>query len=180
MITHDDALDLLHSIFESTCIDVFEGLGCSSIRVTQAKEKVAVPCAYIEASSNDILATLLLRGPISFLKSTFPNREKQEIIKPTELDDWISELANRFMGNFKNKLIPYEHTLALGIPVSQFGINIDEFISDDHDTFVLYFDVGHEVFECSLHTKILNEGITFNYEVAADESGTDDGELELF
>jgi hypothetical protein len=168
----------LHALFESTCVEVFESLHCTLKKVDQVEKVVSVNCSYINASSDEIALTLLLRGPISILKKTYPIKDNVESIKPAELDDWISELANRFMGSLKNKLISYEHSLQLGIPVNQCAIDFAEFLSDDYNSFVLHFDIGYEIFECSLHAKILNNNISFNYNEVKDDS--DDGELEMF
>ncbi len=176
----EDVLKPLHTLFETTCIEVFESLQCTIKKVDKAERILAVPCAYINAASDEIKMTLLLRGPISILKKTYPIQEKTETINPAELDDWISELSNRFMGSLKNKLIPYEHRLLLETPIKQFGVNVDNFLPETYQSFVLHFEIGHEVFECSLYTHVLTDNIQFIYRELKDISDTDDGELEMF
>jgi len=180
MSSQETQLQALHELFESTCHEVFESLECQIEKVNGSKKVLTVPCAYINAASEDIKMTLLLRGPISILKKTFPVKDNIETIIPEELDDWISELSNRFMGCLKNKLISYEHLLILDIPIKRFGVDVENFLPAGYQSFVLHFNIANEVFECSLHTKILADNIEFTYNESADESDTNDGELEMF
>jgi hypothetical protein len=77
----------------------------------------------IDASSNNITVKLLLGCPVSVLKKTYPIKENLDAIKLAALDDLILELANRYMDSLKNKLIPYDHTLNIGIPVKQYDVD---------------------------------------------------------
>ena len=185
MNKQSDVLVTLHNLFESSCFEVFESLQCQLEKVDQTHNTLAAPTASIEATSNDINIKLVLRGPVSILKKTYPAKEDLQKIKPDELDDWLSELANRFMGHLKNKLLPYEHTLQLGIPVKQESEHSESALSkgvlgENFQSLTLYFDIASEVFECSLHTQILNKDISFTYNQTNDDSETDDGELEFF
>jgi len=171
----------LHSLFSSTCIEVFESLNCHIEQVDEAKKILAVPCAHIAAFSDQVEMTLLLRGPVAVLKQTYPIKDNPNTIESFELDDWISELANRFMGSLKNKLLAYEHTLQMNTPKMQFGVNVNTFLPDSYEPYILNFQSGREVFECSLHTRVLNKNIQFILQAASDEQQyLDDGELEMF
>ncbi|KZY29789.1 MULTISPECIES: hypothetical protein [unclassified Oleiphilus] len=173
------ALEPLHLLFKETCIDVFASIQCELEIVESAKEVLALPCAFIEALSDDLELKLLLRGPVSILRETYPIKGDAEFVQAHEIEDWISELANRFMGALKNKLIDYQHYLQLGTPQKQFGIRLDELLDEGFSMLTLNFQSGREVFECSLHTKVLNQNLSFEYkEPEADPF--DDGELEMF
>jgi hypothetical protein len=172
-------LEPLHNLFEETCFDVFNSIQCNLQKVDTAKDILAVPCAHIDAISEDLNVKLLLRGPVSILKQTYPIDGDKEEIKVQDLEDWISELANRFMGDLKNKLINYQHYLQLGTPIKQFGLSLKEFAEDGYEAVTFKFKSGREVFECSLHTKVLNESLAFEYQEPEDDPFAD-GELEMF
>jgi hypothetical protein len=82
------------------------------------------------------------------------------------------------MDSLKNKLIPYDHTLNIGIPVKQY--DVDGFLSGGYESFVLRFDTGNETFECSLYTKVINKDISFIYNEITNVSDIDGGDLEVF
>lgn len=172
-------LEPLHQLFEETCFDVFDSIQCNLQKVDSAKDILAVPCAHIDAKSDDLNLKLLLRGPVSILKETYPIQEDKDSIKVQDLEDWISELANRFMGDLKNKLIDYQHYLHLGTPIKQFGLSLKEFAEEGYEAATFNFQSGREVFECSLHTKVLNENLAFEYQ-EPEEDPFADGELEMF
>ena len=173
-------LEPLRHLFEDTCFDVFESIQCNLKKVDSASDILAVPCAYIEASSDDLSLRLLLRGPVSILRDTYPIQDEKGAIRAEDLDDWISELANRFMGALKNKLIDYQHYLQLGTPIKQFGLSVSDFAMEGYDAVTFNFQSGREVFECSLHTKALSSELQFIYQQVDDDSLFDDGELEMF
>lgn len=173
-------LESLHQLFEDTCFDVFESIQCNLKKVDSAKDVLAVPCAHIDASSEDLNLKLLLRGPVSILRETYPVQDSSsESIRVQDLEDWISELANRFMGDLKNRLINYQHYLQLGTPIKQFGLSVKDFAEDGFEAVTFNFQSGREVFECSLHTKVLNENLAFEYQ-EPEEDPFADGELEMF
>ena len=172
-------LDPLYQLFEETCFDVFDSIQCNLKKVDSAKDILAVPCAYIGASSEDLSLKLLLRGPVSILRETYPLGAAKEAIDVQDLEDWISELANRFMGDLKNRLINYQHYLELGTPIKQFGLSVKEFAEDGYESVTFNFKSGREVFECSLHTKLLSDDLAFEYQEPEDDPFAD-GELEMF
>lgn len=172
-------LEPLHHLFEETCFDVFDSIQCNLKKVESAKDVLAVPCAHIDALSEDLSLKLLLRGPVSILKQSYPIQDEKEEINVHDLEDWISELANRFMGDLKNRLINYQHYLQLGTPIKQFGLSLKEFEEDGFDPVTFNFQSGREVFECSLHTKVLNDNLVFDYS-EPEEDPFSDGELEMF
>ena len=174
-----NTLEPLQLLFKQTCIDVFESIQCNLEIVDSTEDILAVPCAFIEALSDDLELKLLLRGPVTILRETYPVKEGDDTIQSHDLEDWISELANRFMGALKNKLIDYQHYLQLGTPQKQFGVRLDELQDQGFSRFTLKFQSGREIFECSLHVKVLNDELSFEYkEPEADPF--DDGELEMF
>lgn len=180
MAENQQQLEPLHYLFESTCIEVFESLKCKIHKVDQARQVIAVPCAFIEAHSQEVMMTLLLRGPVSVLQQTYPLRTNTKKIQQHELNDWISELSNRFMGSLKNKLLAYNHFLVMGTPSKKFGVNVSNFMPSGYKSYILNFQTEREVFECSLHTKILNDDISFILQAADDNLCLNDGELEMF
>lgn len=174
-------LQPLHELFEVSSHDVFESLGCKVVRVEKADEKVGTPCAYISAHSDELEMLMLLRGPLTVLEQTLPAKGAGKSVTESDLNDWLSELANRFMGNLKNKLLVYGHRLSLGTPKSESNVGPNHFVVDDFTSFVLYFDTGCDVFECALYTKPLTENLHFIYhEPAHYAQKNDDGDLEMF
>lgn len=170
----------LHELFADSCADVFVSLNCQVEKIGDERPNLDIPCAHIEARSDDLELTMLLRGPINFLKETFPIKEQLKSIQAEELYDWLSELANRFMGDLKNKLIPFDHTLKIGIPKKEFGLDVEHFSLDGYHAYTLIFDIGGDLFECALYTKLFNDDIVFiQHEVVSDFS-SDCSELELF
>jgi len=180
MANNQQNLEPLHYLFETTCLEVFDSMKCKIQKVDQAQPVLAVPCAFIEAYSQEVLMTLLLRGPVSVLQQTYPLKNDTKKIEPHELNDWISELSNRFMGSLKNKLLAYDHALMMGTPTKQFGVNVSNFMPEGYESYILNFQTGREVFECSLHTKVLNADISFILQAADDNIYLNDGELEMF
>jgi hypothetical protein len=132
----------------------------------------------IDAFSNNIKVKLLLRCPVSPSRLRYSIKDNLEAIKLVVLDDWILELINRYIGSLKNKLIPYDHSLNIGVPVIQFGV--DDFLWDGYEPFVLRFDTGNETLECSLSTKVINKDISLIYNEITDISDIDGGDLEVF
>ncbi len=181
MSSDAEKLQPLYELFEASSHDVFESLGCSVVRVETAEEKVNPPCAYIEARSDELDMLLLLRGPMTVLEQTLPTKGDGKSVSENDLNDWISELANRFMGNLKNKLLVYDHRLKMGTPNSESNVGLERFNVNDFTSRVLYFDTGSDVFECALYSKPLTEHLHFIYhEPAHYGQKNDDGDLEIF
>ena len=176
----EHTLTPLHELFTESCADVFVSLNCQVEKVGDERPNLNVPCAHIEANSDDIELTLLLRGPINLLKETYPMKEQLQSIQAEELYDWLSELANRFMGDLKNKLIPFDHTLKIGIPTKEFGLDVEHFLPDGYHAYTLIFNIGGDFFECALYSKLLNDEVVFIQQNIADLMPSEGGELELF
>ncbi len=173
-------LEPLNTLFTESCADVFISLNCDVYKIEGERPNLDAPCVFIDASSEDITLTLLLRGPLNFLKKTYPMQNALESFQTEALYDWLSELANRFMGDLKNKLIPFDHTLQIGIPQKQFNLDVEHFLPDGYYANTLLFNIGGELFECSLYTKLLSEDVVFQQQAMCEVSCSSGGELELF
>jgi len=179
-MANEQQLEPLYELFETSSAEVFESLGCQASRVASAPEKLEVPCAYIEARSEELHIVLLLRGPVEFLEQTHPNIDQAKGVSVQDLDDWISELANRFMGSLKNKLLVYDHRLKLGTPTSEYNVDLQRYNQQGFCSRVHYYQSEREVFECGLYCKLLVDDIHFIYHDAHSYDQTDDGDLEIF
>lgn len=170
----------LYEQFTESCADVFVSLNCDVLKVEDDRPNLDIPCAYVEATSEDIELTLLLRGPLNFLKQTYPLQNSIQAVQADDLYDWLSELANRFMGDLKNKLIPFDHTLKIGIPKKEFGLDVEQFLPNGFSAYTLIFNIGGELFECALYSKLLDADVVFNQQTIAELLPAEGGELELF
>ena len=179
MLTPEVQLQPLFELFEHSCLDVFDSLGCEAVKVESFQEEKHPPCAWIEAASDELQMVLLLRGPISIIEQTHPAAQQSYSISQEDLDDWIAELANRFMGQLKNKLLVYDHCLKMGMPQSQVDLNPKSFADKADVSQALYFNSGKEVLECSLHAKILGEMVAFIYHDPERYDSSGGGGLEM-
>ncbi|TNC82214.1 MAG: hypothetical protein C9356_04145 [Oleiphilus sp.] len=179
MLSPEVQLQPLFELFEHSCLEAFESLGCQAVKVEQFIPKTNAPCAWIDSASEELQMTLCLRGPVSIIEQTHPASHRGASIMQADLDDWIAELANRFMGQLKNKLLVYDHRLKIGVPQSCQALDLHEFQSRGDVSRRLFFQSGAEVLECSLHAKILVEMVTFIYHSPERYDSSGGGGLEM-
>jgi hypothetical protein len=107
-------------LLDTTCAKQFESLGCFIKSVDDdlscigsLEDFVSVS---IQAQSDDLSLSLYLSVPGAFLRETMPlvDAQNSEIVQFQE--DWCMELANRFLGRLKNKLISHRCVLMMGLP----------------------------------------------------------------
>lgn len=178
MLSPEVQLQPLFELFEQSCLEVFESLGCQAVKVDQLDPESNAPGAWIDSASEDLQMTLCLRGPISIIEQTHPAVHRGDSIAQADLDDWIGELANRFMGQLKNKLLVYDHCLKIGMPQSQQALNPSDFETRADVSRWLYFKSGKEVLECSLHAKLLAEMLAFIYHTPERYGSSGNGGME--
>jgi hypothetical protein len=182
MFMDAEHLTILSRLYDKSCQEVFDTL-CGVF--TKVDSHVSVPSVYsahIDAASTDLELALVLKGPLEFLQDTHPQKNQIVEIKPEQLIDWVKELANRFMGSLKNELIPYEHSLTLGVPKREIDPGQYDRLLTEFVPLSLFYRSEFGVFESSLFVKILNKEINFAYNdsLALQVDCIEDGELELF
>ncbi|KZY74269.1 hypothetical protein A3740_17000 [Oleiphilus sp. HI0068] len=177
MLNSKSSVEILNELFEDSCNEVLKSLGLTFTSVSYKDGKIdkTALSSEIEAHSEDLSLLIRLQTPIDILKECFPIESSTDI-SMEELTDWVSELANRFMGAMKSALLPYDHAIQLGTPTRM----LTEKVNDGFHSFVLNLSNSDTVFRIGLFTKVLNENVEFIYREVADDSGLDDGELELF
>ena len=105
-------------LFDSTCVSQFESMGCSILKVSDPSAWHGLLSAHIEAVSDDLSIELLLIAPGPLLAQTMPSGEGYSVADPDLQKDWLLELANRFVGRLKNKLVEHGSVLKIGFPVA--------------------------------------------------------------
>lgn len=182
MFMDPDHLTTLSELYDESCREVFETLSGDFSKVEHVESVPSSYSAHIGAISDDINLVIVLKGPLAFLEETHPQKHEFDEIDSVKLMDWISELANRFMGSLKNGLIPYEHTLSLGVPQTELSALQQDRLQTEYVPLSRFYDSQFGVFESNLFVKILNKDIhfSFNESLAAEACGVDDGELEFF
>jgi len=174
-------IQCIQELFETTFIELFQHLNCTIKRVADPVcELDDVPIAYIDAGSEDIEIMLLLQAPMSALALTYPASEIITEVNEEKLEDWISELTNQLIGRLKNKLIPHNCLLKIGLPRSFFGADVNELLPPGVDYIEFFFDVDSEIVECKLALDFISEEMHFNINANDDDSGVGEGELEFF
>jgi hypothetical protein len=108
-------------LFDSTCEKQLESMECQSkeleaIDYDRAVSKETVVTVYIDAASDDLDLKLYLTASRSFLASTMPIMDACESLAAEFEEDWCLELANRFLGRLKNKLVSHNCILKMGLP----------------------------------------------------------------
>jgi len=173
-------------LFDSTCISQFESMGCAVHKVDKPSAWPGLLSAHIDAVSKDLSVELLLIAPSPLLAQTMPSGDGYSVADPDLQKDWLLELANRFVGRLKNKLVEHGSVLKIGFPVANDTENDKKvFIKNvQGDEIVRCFevagDVAADVIECRLYISLHNEALELLDHEDEDEDWFSESELQDF
>jgi len=176
--------DRIIDLFDATCVMQFESMGCSVLKVENPSSWTGVLSAHIEAVSEDLSIQLLLIAPSPLLAQTMPVGDGYSVADPDLQKDWLNELANRFLGRLKNKLVSLGCILKIGLPIGGGAVSGEEeyIVGMKEDQIVRCFeiagDIASDVLECRLYIKLHNEEVKFLELGDEDESWFREGYLE--
>lgn len=178
----EDVIKEIHHLFESVCLTLFQSLGCEIKRILEPSFELGeVPLASMDAGSRDLEVMLFIGVPLPILALTYPgNNEDIVTVEEARLEEWIPELANQLMGKLKNKLLQRGCELQTGLPNCYFGHGLSDVLPQGYDHAIFYFDVDGEVLESCLSIAVINDDMVLTPEVDVVDTGSGEGELELF
>ena len=187
-------------LFDSTCIKQFESMGCKIKQVEQTsglmgkdEDSSGSVVAFIEAASLDISVKLFLKTPRALLDQTMPRLGDCVDTVASLQEDWNLELANRFLGRLKNKLVDHDCVMKMGLPELCSDSEYRKGSSTNAEKVVRLFlvyrggspggkkgaaTVGGEVMECCIYINLLNEFMTLTDHEDEDEDWFAESELE--
>jgi hypothetical protein len=176
-----EVIQCIQNLFLECCENLFESLDCT----TELTDERAVnldesPIACIDAGSEDIEFMIALQLPLQVLALTYPVAEGITKVEEDRLEDWISELSNQLIGRLKAKLIEHDCFVNIGLPLSYFGADVNELLSQNSDQADYYFNVDGEICSCSISIEIFDDAMSFSIDKNDDIDIQEEGELELF
>lgn len=162
-------------LFDSACIKQFESLGCEVEGVGLLAHSGDIHRAYIEATSEELSVMLCLNVSRKLLLQTMPTvgSADESLIK-----DWILELANRFLGRLKNKLISHSCVLKMGLPQFCADDQAQKSLQNKFVQTARYFEINNEVVECCLFIDISDDAEALSEYEDEDEDWFEESELE--
>ncbi len=170
----------LRDLFEATCYELFTGLNGQITQVESVDfDGSHMPFAHIDAGCNDFEIEITLSLPFSALAMTYPVYCNITKIDESELEDWITELSNRLMGQLRRNLMMYSVQLQTGVPDHCFGYPSDPKSTQTGYHFLFQFEFDAEVFEAGLFVEVFNPELVFNMR-AAEKNAINDGNIEFF
>lgn len=178
----NEVIQSIQSLFLQCCQTLFEGLDCNTkmAAACRAEDLENSPIACIDGGSDDIEFMVALQLPLEVLAMTYPIAEGITTIEENRLEDWISELSNQLIGRLKAKLIEHDCFVNIGLPISYFGANVDELLSQNSALANYYFDIDGQICGCSISIEVFDEGMSFSIEANRDVDLQEGGELEFF
>lgn len=171
---------LLRDLFEATCFELFSQFNGEMTQIESAHfNGDTMPFARIDAGCHDFEIEVSLNMPFSALAMTYPIVCDIAKIDESELEDWITELCNRLMGQLRRNLMVYNVQLQTGLPDYCFGYPRDPKTSKTGYSFLFQFEFDAEVFEVGLFIEIFNTQLVFNM-TENEASTTQAGDIEFF
>lgn len=137
-------------------------------------------CSSISCFSDDIAMTLTIAVDKGFLVNTIPMIGGQRLDTLSFQKDWCLELANRFLGRLKNKLLSHNCTLSMGLPVL---IDVSEYRKlAPHSDISRFFEIDglgqeHQI-RCILSVNMLNDEMVLDDYEDEDEDWFEESELD--
>jgi hypothetical protein len=179
-----DVFERVVELFDSTCVKQFESMHCEirSLEDSSFKSEDSSISVSIDCHSDDIKLTLILSATKGFLVNTMPIIGGQRFDSVPFQKDWCNELANRFLGRLKNKLLDHGCSLKMCLPLlldSSLGESKVE--NADFLTSRVFQIVGSEEnnqIQCSLFIDLLNADMQFEDYEDEDEDWFDESELQ--
>lgn len=171
-------------LFDSTCVKQFESMKCDirSEKIDALYDMEAAICAFISCYSDDLEINLIISASEGFLASTIPLTGGQRLESESFLKDWCLELANRFLGRLKNKLLSHGCTLSMGLPILVVGHDMATRMANAHPAASRAFknvlpNAEHQI-HCDLFVKELNPDFSLDDYEDEDEDWFDESELQ--
>jgi len=188
----DQVIPRIIELFDSACISQFESMGCDIKSVdgtsisTERQNDSKLVTSYIEAASEDLSVKLFLTSPRALLTETMPVVEDLSLSTEQFQEDWNLELANRFLGRLKNKLVDHGCSLQMGIPLKCLDAEARKEMQFDAEKVVRFFQVSlwsagvlkSDVIDCCLFIRLMSEGLALEDHEDEDEAWFDESELE--
>ena len=109
-------------LFDSTCIKQFESMSCDIYPLLHHEQSLSsnsqldTVATVIQCASEAMTIRLLVQASKGFLVRTMPLIGGQRIELRSFQEDWCLEIANRFLGRLKNKLVSHGCQLQMGLP----------------------------------------------------------------
>lgn len=179
----DSTFLYLDAIFIDACDGVFQR-DYAATEVTDFYDppdftEMAVAC--VDGGTDDFEVILTLNMPLSALAMTYPV-QSITAIDERELEDWVSELANRLLGKFNEKLLKFGHHLTVGLPQHGVGVEFIQVLNNrDRGHFFYHdFEIDGELFRASIQIELFHQDIQFKEVDDLVQANVDDGEIEFF
>tara|TARA_R110002072_G_scaffold11246_1_gene51260 strand:+ start:3502 stop:4047 length:546 start_codon:yes stop_codon:yes gene_type:complete len=176
-----EVIERVIELFDSTCEKQFESMHCDihSLNSAEYQKKGDSVCASINCYSDDIEITLIITATKGFLVNTIPLIGGQRLDTVSFQNDWCLELANRFLGRLKNKLLSHDCLLNMGLPVLVGGSRQAQSSEDFSAKRVFQVDgLGeNNQIQCALGVTLLNPDMTLEDYEDEDEDWFDESEL---
>jgi hypothetical protein len=111
----------LQEILAQCLSDLFAELGAKAERLVDVRPSAPEgegTAAFTGFGSTDLRGSLAVIGPSALFARLHP---LPPTVTPRDLADWACELVNQAIGRFRNQLLGYGVSLALGVPQGALG-----------------------------------------------------------
>jgi hypothetical protein len=109
----------------ATCMtELLTELGVSAERLTADHEPLSLHesmTAFCGFGSTDLRGSVTILGSLPLLSRLHP---LPATVTPRDLADWACEFVNQTVGRYRNRLLAYNVSLALGVPQSALAENV--------------------------------------------------------
>lgn len=114
-----DSRTTLHTIVQGATVDLFHSSGIAVApmdRHLQQREPVPFHdlSAVISFTGRGFTGALTLAMPAEVFNLT----KQQDTTRPPDVRDWVRETTNQLCGRVKSRLLPFQITLSVGLPLS--------------------------------------------------------------
>ena len=176
----ETAIDLIRTLFEESCIELFEGMNCTVEPATaDCVETAYIPTAYIDAGNDDFELLLTLRLPLASLTMTYPVQDEIITIDESALEDWALEVSNRLLGLLKRRLARRDCGVKTGLPNHDFGEDTAQSINQcEYAPF--FYKLDDEAVEMGITLETFKETIAIAENAKEDDSNAQAGDLDFF
>ena len=171
-------------LFDSTCSKQFESMSCDIhlLDIADFQHRKNLVCSLIECQSDDVQLALVISATRGFLDNTMPVIDEQQLSIAEGQSDWCLELANRFLGRLKNKLLSHGCSLNMGLPkLIECGSESKAMPSSDSKvTRVFQINSSDEesLICCYLRISLLSDKVALDDYEDEDEDWFDESELQ--
>lgn len=179
-----EVIERVIELFDSTCEKQFESMHCDIIKLSDAEYKNLndAICTSIDCYSEDINICLKISADTGFLRDTMPmSIDGEQNVEPF-LQDWCLELANRFLGRLKNKLLSHDCVLKMGLPSLVDCSAKRESLNEEKVSFEQVFQIVDSnktnQIQCALFIDLLNAEMVLEDYEDEDEDWFDESELQ--